>query len=404
MPFPLVEKAFFVSLNLAIAGRSRSMRAERYVFKNGRKLRYGITTGSCAAMAAGAATELLLGGRAPRKYRLLTPAGMTVIADIVEQRLDGETACCAVRKDAGDDPDATDGILVRARVGRSGGDAIVVDGGEGVGRVTKPGLEQPVGAAAINSVPRRMIEKEVRQVCRRHGYDHGLEVEISVPGGETVAGKTFNPNLGILGGISIIGTTGVVEPMSNQAILDTIGLELSQRRAEGRQRIIIVPGNYGADFVAAKTGLAQTPVVKCSNFIGEALDLAGAENFAEVLLVGHVGKMIKLAGGVMDTHSRVADCRLELLALHTALVGGETGLVRAVAEANTVEDGLDLLEPRGMLQPVCVSLAERVDYYLKRRVRDAFAIGAVLFSNRRGILGTTPNAETMMRRWESLHG
>lgn len=375
------------------------MAFEHYVMKGGRNLRLGYTTGTCAALAAAAAATLLLTGEKNERRSLATPKGIDVDAEILDAASDGNAARCAVRKDAGDDPDATDGILVYATVEKRPDDAIVVDGGRGVGRVTRKGLEQPVGAAAINSVPRRMIEKEVRRACDAAGYRGGMSVVISIPEGETVAARTFNPTLGIVGGISVIGTSGIVEPMSAAALTDAIAVEMRMHQAEGVRRLILTPGNYGENFLREHGELRGRPTVKCSNFIGEALDMAAGLGFEDVLVVGHAGKLVKLAGGIMDTHSRVADCRMELLALHAALAGADARTAREVLEAMTVDDGIDIVDALGLREAVMESLLEKIDHYLRRRSRDAFAAGALLFTNRHGVLGATEGARSIMARW-----
>ena len=222
---------------------------EHYIQSGGKRLRCGYTTGTCAALAAAGAARLLLGGRAPESVTFTTPGGLPVTAAPRYCRMAGETACCAVEKDGGDDIDATHGALIEARVERAAQPGVVIDGGPGVGRVTKPGLDQPVGAAAINRVPRRMIEQAVRAVCDALNWDGGLRVTICVPEGAALAKKTFNPQLGIEGGISILGTSGIVEPMSMQALIDTVALSLRQARAQGAARVLLTPGNYGVDFL-----------------------------------------------------------------------------------------------------------------------------------------------------------
>lgn len=244
-------------------------------------------------------------------------------------------AQCAVRKDAGDDADVTDGVLVYARVEHTGSGTgaagskdvpareseVSVDGGVGVGRVTLPGLEQPVGAAAINATPRAMITSAVREVCAAHGFSGNIAVTISVPEGVALAEKTFNPHLGIEDGISILGTTGIVEPRSLAALRDSIELEIRQHAAMGRRGVVLTPGNYGGQFISGHFHLNGAPVVFISNFVGDAIDCCVREGFTNVLLVGHIGKLVKVAGGIMDTHSRTADCRAEILAAHAALAG-----------------------------------------------------------------------------------
>ena len=199
------------------------MAFEYYIRSGQKKLRCGYTTGTCAALAAAGAARLLLTGAPPETLRLVTPKGVAVEVEPAEWVLENGAARCAVYKDGGDDADVTTGHLVVATVTKTAS-GIAIDGGKGVGRVTKPGLDQPVGAAAINRVPRQMIAGAVQAVCEDTGYEGGLSVVISVPSGEELARRTFNPSLGIEGGISILGTSGIVEPMSAQAIVDTIAV------------------------------------------------------------------------------------------------------------------------------------------------------------------------------------
>ena len=377
-----------------------ALAAHQHYVRSGQKLlRCGYTTGSCAAMAAGAAARLLLTGEAPSTARLVTPKGTVLeVALAACERLDG-AARCAVRKDAGDDPDATDGCLVYATV-RKTERGVTIDGGEGVGRVTKPGLDQPVGAAAINTVPRRMIAEAVEAICAETGYDGGLSVLISVPDGAELAKRTFNPLLGVEGGISILGTSGIVEPMSEQAIVDTIETELRQRRAEGATRVILTPGNYGLDFLET-SGLDTrgAPSVKYSNFLGDALDLAVTQGFTDALLVGHIGKLVKLAGGVMNTHSKVADCRTELFTAHAALCGAGQEVCRALMAAATTDACIAILDEARLREPVMASLLAAVQRHLDRRAGDKLRVGAVVFSNEYGLLGKTETAEAILLDW-----
>ena len=309
--------------------REKAMKLEHYVYSSGRRLRCGYTTGTCAALAATGAVYLLLTGTAPETVEMMTPKGWTVQVPLERCQLKNGSACCAVRKDGGDDVDCTTDLLIVAEVSKTKQPGVWIDGGDGVGRITKPGLDQPIGAAAINSVPRSMIRQQVEMVCKRFGYDGGISVCIQVPGGEQAAKKTFNPELGIEGGISILGTSGIVEPMSVQALMETITLKLRQLAAQGNQELILTPGNYGLDFVQNQAWFCQEiPVVRCSNFIGEALDQAAVYGFQRVLLVGHIGKLVKLAGGIMNTHSRWADCRTELFCAHAAVCGASTALCR----------------------------------------------------------------------------
>lgn len=377
------------------------MAFEHYIHTGGKRLRCGYTTGTCAALAAAGAAQLLLTGTAPESMKLVTPKGLTVEVPLRELGCEGAFAVAAVEKDAGDDRDVTAGLLIYARVERAQEEGIAILGGEGVGRVTKPGLDQPVGEAAINRVPRQMIRRAVSQVCEQAGYEGGLRITIFVPGGEALARKTFNPSLGIVGGLSILGTSGIVEPMSSQALLDTIALEQRQAQAQGARHLILTPGNYGVEFLRQQGWDALgVPVVKCSNFIGDALDEAAFHGFDSVLLVGHAGKLVKLAGGILNTHSRVADCRTELFCAHAALCGGSTETCRALMEAATSDACHDILMEAGLWEPVLESLLQAIDRQLKRRVAGAYQVGAVLFSNQTGLWGRTSHAEEMIQAWK----
>ena len=296
------------------------MELNEFIVKGGQKLRLGYTTGSCAAAAAKAAAEMLLTGQTVSQVRLQTPKGLDLILDIEEIRLKGgNSVSCAVRKDSGDDPDITDGALICAEVALSDTpgiriDGIRIDGGEGVGRVTRPGLDQPVGNAAINSTPRRMIREAVLEaMCRVTKRPAGLDVTIFVPQGRELAAKTFNPKLGIVGGISILGTSGIVEPMSDQALLDTIRVEVRVLREEGLTILPAAPGNYGKNFFHEKYGFSLDTAVTTSNFIYDTVLMAAEAGFAHMLFVGHIGKLVKVAGGIRNTHSQYGDHRMEIL-------------------------------------------------------------------------------------------
>lgn len=374
-----------------------------FVFRGGKHLRCGRTTGTCAALAAQGAARLLLTGQIPASAALTTPKGAQIEAPLENCRLEDGSAFCSVRKDGGDDIDATHGLLITAQVERWDAPGVSIEGGAGVGRVTKPGLDQSVGAAAINRVPRRMIEQEVLSVADELGYEGGFQVTIHVPGGEEAAKKTFNPQMGIAGGISILGTSGIVEPMSAQALIDTIALEIRQRAAQGHKRIILTPGNYGLDFLRAQ-GMDRwgVPVVKCSNFIGDALDACAAEQIQGVLLVGHMGKLVKLAGGVMNTHSRLADCRTELFCAHAALRGAGREVCQALADCPTSDACIAVLDRAGLRETVLDSLLSAIQDHLDRRVSGTIPVGAVVFSNQYGLLGQTSQAKELMGAWSTL--
>ena len=390
-----------------------------YIQSGGKYLRCGYTTGTCAALAAAAAARLLFTGHRPEQVSLITPKGIRVevVPDLCEYTAgelspdifpvaaenadavsaapgpsdilpaDTLSARAAVRKDAGDDRDVTDGILIYATVTAerniSSADlTVLIDGGAGVGRVTKPGLDQPVGSAAINTVPRAMITEAVTDICESVGFSGIVKVVISVPDGEAIAGKTFNGHLGIEGGISVLGTSGIVEPMSMQAFIDAVCVEIRQvGLMNDTGRLILTPGNYGMDFLR-KISSAREGI-----------------RIREVLLVGHIGKLVKLAGGIMNTHSRYADCRTELFAAHAAICGAGTEVCRQLMGCVTTDACLDVLREAGLLDTVMRALCESMDRYLDRRAGGAIKAGAVTFSNVHGFLGSTPTAERMIESW-----
>lgn len=362
----------------------------------GRRLRRGYTTGSCAAAAAKAATWMLLSGQDIGSVSIATPNGAMLSLSVQDIRRDDREASCAVQKDSGDDPDITNGVLVYAKATRAKS-GIAIDGGAGVGRVTKPGLDQPVGAAAINSVPRRMIEVGVRQVCHEMGYEGGIDIEISIPGGEEMAAKTFNPRLGIVGGLSVLGRTGIVEPMSDAALVETIRVELKVLYAGGSREALLVPGNIGEDF-AGSLGIDGRSHVKCSNYIGDALDIASELGFLRILLVGHAGKLVKLALGMLNTHSKYGDGRMEALAACAIKAGAPTDVLQALLDCATTDAAIALLAEQNLLEPTAGFLGARIGDTLSRRVPEDIEIGFIC-CYAGGVLAQSPNAEKLKAFW-----
>lgn len=362
------------------------------------KLRSGFTTGSCAAAAAKAAAWMLFTETEKSNISIITPKGNAFDAKILDIRRSADKVKCAVRKDGGDDPDVTTGALIYAEVSLSDEEGIRLDGGEGVGRVTRPGLDQPVGSAAINSVPRAMIKKEVSEVAEVCGYDGGLDVIISVPGGEEIATHTFNPRLGIEGGISIIGTSGVVEPMSEQAILDTIKVELRQKKAEGNMTAFISPGNYGLDFMRESYGMDLDRSVKCSNYIGLTVDMIKELGFEGMLLTGHAGKLVKVAGGIMNTHSREADGRMEIIAAAAAREGAGMELILDVLDSLTTEEAFAKLRDADetLAGRAAAGIMDRILASLRRRAGGGLNIECIMYTKENGLIAASDGAAEMI--------
>ena len=357
---------------------------DRYKLSGGKRLRCGITTGTCAAAAAGAAARLLLTG-IPCDAVLVTLPGAGPLRVPVAASQTGEgCARCCVRKDAGDDPDITDGIEIWAEVALNDEKGVAIDGGDGVGRVTLPGLDQPVGHAAINSVPRKMIAETVQRALDEAGHGGGAKVTICIPRGAELALKTFNPRLGIVGGLSVLGTSGIVEPMSEQALVDSLRLEVRMRAALGRRTILIAPGNYGVDFLRDRYAIPDRAVIRCSNYVGELLDAARENGFERILLVGHLGKLVKLAGNVFNTHSHYGDCRVELLAAHAAKYGLSAPEAEQLLASATVDQALNVLEAAGRMRQTLNSVLAAARNNL--RLRTGVEIPLALFTNVRGLL------------------
>ncbi len=375
-----------------------------YVMKNNKKMKYGYTTGSCAAAAAKGAASMLLGQRKLSQVDLMTPKGILLHLKLEEVQLKEDCAQCAVRKDGGDDPDTTNGILVYAKVQKNLEGRFLLEGGAGVGRVTKPGLEQPVGSPAINKVPRAMIQRETEAACSEWDYEGGLTVTISVPQGKEIAKKTFNPRLGIEGGISILGTSGIVEPMSETALISSIQVEMKMKHQSGEEYLLVTPGNYGADYLRGHMDLPFEKNMKCSNYVGEAIDMAVSLGVKGILFVAHIGKFVKVAAGIMNTHSHSADGRMEVLAASAVRAGAGLELVREILECGTTDEALALLEQGGYLRQAMAVVLEKIQFYLDHRSYEQITLGAVIFSNVQGYLGQTRDAGYLIEKIRGTKG
>lgn len=375
-----------------------------YVMKNNKKMKYGYTTGSCAAAAAKGAASMLLGQGKLSQVDLMTPKGILLHLKLEEVQLKEDYAQCAVRKDGGDDPDTTNGILVYAKVQKNSEGRFLLEGGPGVGRVTKPGLEQPVGSPAINKVPRAMIQRETEAVCSEWDYEGGLTVTISVPQGKEIAKKTFNPRLGIEGGISILGTSGIVEPMSEAALISSIQVEMKMKHQSGEEYLLVTPGNYGADYLQGHMDLPFEKNMKCSNYVGETIDMAVSLGVKGILFVAHIGKFVKVAAGIMNTHSHSADGRMEVLAASAVRAGAGLELVREILDCGTTDEALALLEQGGYLRQTMAVVLEKIQFYLDHRSYEQITLGAVIFSNVQGYLGQTRDAGYLIEKIRDTKG
>ena len=432
---------------------------DTFVYKDHKKLRCGYTTGTCAALAAQGAVRFLLTGSWKETEEIMTPKGILVAVSLEEKSSGDGWAECAVRKDAGDDYDVTNGILVYARAefvkdknfyqkvqmshlessesgaagekenpslrledgsqqekekpdqqnAESSETLIEIAGGIGIGRVTKPGLDQPVGAAAINSVPRKMIRDAVYALLEEAGEFLPVSITISVPVGVEAAKKTFNPVLGIEGGISVLGTSGIVEPMSEEALVETIRTHLNVLRAEGRKWVIAVPGNMGAGFLKGylteqnKTSVGSmeafmNSLVTMSNFVGRTIDITAELGFSGIMIAGHMGKLVKIGNGIMNTHSREADGRMDTM-LSCALSAGteDLELLRKIQGSNTTDEVMDHLKQAGILDDTIKVFLKRAAWHLAHRSRAEVKTGMIVFGTKGEYLGETEDADMILK-------
>ena len=369
-----------------------------YVYKNHKKLRCGYTTGTCAAAATKAAVRMLLTQVPVKEIKINTPKGITLNLEILDITITDNYVMCAVKKDAGDDADCTNGILVysKASFKPSG---IIIDGGTGIGRITKPGLEQPEGAAAINSVPRKMIKQAALEELENAGLESGLKIIISSPEGEELAKKTFNPRLGIKGGISILGTSGIIEPMSEKALIDTIYIEMKQKKSQYKDKevLLISPGNYGRNFAMETWGINLEQGLKCSNFIGETLDMAFMLGFKKILFIGHIGKLIKIAAGIMNTHSKVADARMETLCSCAVLAGCNIETACNILQCTTTDEVIPILERQNILNKTMDIMLGKILANMKNRTENQIEIEVIVFSNQAGTLAMSSKASEFIK-------
>ena len=373
---------------------------DSFITKDGRRLRCGYTTGTCAAAAAKSAAFMLLTGGTLKKVQIVTPHGDELELELCDVVLSDKYASCGIVKDSGDDPDVTNGMTVYARVEKTAvPNTVEIDGGQGIGRVTKPGLDQSVGSAAINSTPRRMITEEVMQVCNECGYTGGLKVIISAPAGVEVAKRTFNSKLGVVGGISILGTSGMVEPMSEEAVIESIALEIRQRKALGDKILILTPGNFGSDFLKAVYGIPDDRIVKFSNYVGKALEAAVEAGFKQVLMAGHIGKFVKLSGGIMNTHSKEGDLRSELMSKAAQLAGADSETANAMSGCVTTDEMLRILKEKGFLASTMEELKKQIEYELSARFGGKLEIGVIVFTTGNVELFKTDTAEKWLEEY-----
>ena len=368
---------------------------EEYVYHGSKKLRCGYTTGTCAAAASKASCEMLLSNTIAKKVTIEVPKGIVLELDIYNIELTADYSSCSVKKDSGDDPDITNGIMVYAKCEKIPY-GVEIDGGIGIGVVTEKGLDQPVGAYAINSVPRKMIKYAVEEVCEKYDYHGGIKITVSIPEGVELAAKTFNPHLGIIGGISVIGTTGIVEPMSNSALIETIRTQVKMLSAQNHKYLLLTIGNYSQSFLKDKLPLLNEKSVMCSNYIGEAIDCALEFGFEGVLIVGHIGKLVKLGAGIMNTHSSQADGRMDVLVTCGLLADVPVTILKRLPFCLTVDAALGELQSAGAIEKTIEVLMQKTQKYLLAKVKGEMKIAALMFSEKYDVVGKTEQANELI--------
>jgi len=355
------------------------MSLDLYVIKEGKSLRCGYTTGSCATAAAKAAATMLEVGETINYVEIDTPADIRLKLEVHNPIITKEYASCSIIKDAGDDPDSTDGIEIYAQVRKREDGYVTIDGGKGIGRISRKGLFGEIGEAAINPVPREMIKKEIKAVS-----ESGYDVIIYAPLGEAIGKKTFNSYIGIEGGISIIGTKGIVYPMSEEALLKTVYMEVDMLEQNyGNEHIVLVPGNYG-EKISESLGINE-PRVKVSNFLGDSLLYVYNKGFKSITLIGHIGKFAKLSIGVFNTHSKVCDGRMEAFIYYLALMNAPKGVLERVNKALTAEEGLNICFEEGYAN-VVKAMEKGAEERIKRYLKDEnYKVRVIIYSMERGV-------------------
>lgn len=350
------------------------------VVKQGKELKTGYTTGTCAAAATLAGLIYFFNRIKKESVNITLPKGEILNIPVKSVRECDDYIECVVVKESGDDPDVTDGIEISANI-YAGFDELIIDGGFGVGRITKEGLKIPVGQAAINTIPRNMIKNEVEKACRKNNYNKSFKVIINAKNGEEIAKKTFNEKLGIIGGISILGTTGIVEPMSEKALIESIKKEIDVYLAYN-EYILITPGNYGKDAAYKFFGIDLDKGIKISNYIGETLDYLLYKNPKGILLIGHAGKLSKIAGGIMNTHSSYADCRHEIFASYAALYGAEKSVIEEIFNAATTDEIDYILLKNNLHEKVWQKIMDNVMDNINRRLGNKIKCEVIIFTNK----------------------
>lgn len=373
---------------------------EEYVYIDGKKYRRGYTTGSCAAAAAKASVHMLFTNKKIDNINIDTPKGILLTLKVKNIELKDKSAECSIEKDGGDDIDATHtmDIFAKAELIPREAEEIIVTSGVGIGIVTKKGLSVEVGKPAINPVPMKMIRNEIAKVLGENNKllnkDKSLKITIFAPKGEEIAKKTFNPRLGIVGGISILGTTGIVEPMSEDGWKKSLSIELEMKKAQGMDKIILVPGNHGEEFIREHLKIDMNNCVRMSNFVGYMLNEAKRLGFKKILMAGHIGKFIKISAGIFNTHSKICDARNEIMIANLALMGAGLDFIKEINECVTAEGAVEIIDKSKYTEiynVLCNKCKERVEEYLNEDIQ----VEVYMFRMDKSLLGKSTNADLL---------
>ncbi|MPM49540.1 Cobalt-precorrin-5B C(1)-methyltransferase [bioreactor metagenome] len=374
---------------------------KEYVYIDGKKYRRGYTTGSCAAAAAKASAYMFFTNKKIENINIDTPKGIPLTLKVKNIELKDKYTICSIEKDGGDDIDATHtmDIFAKAELISREDEDIIVTGGVGIGIVTKKGLSVDVGKSAINPVPMKMIRREVNKVLGENNKllnkDKSLKITIFAPQGEEIAKKTFNPRLGIVGGISILGTTGIVEPMSEEGWKKSLSIELEMKKAQGMDTIILVPGNHGEEFIRDYMKIDMNNCVRMSNFVGYMLNEAKRLGFKKILMAGHIGKFIKISAGIFNTHSKVCDARNEIMIANLALMGADLDFLKGINKCVTAEGAVEIIDKSNYTEIyniLCNKCKERAEEYLNEDIQ----VEVYMFRMDKSLLGKSINADLLM--------
>lgn len=365
---------------------------DSYVYIDGKKYKRGYTTGATTTAAIKGALYMLLNQKKIEHIKIDTPKNIVLDLNLIDQRIEKNFASCAVIKDGGDDIDETSGIKIYAEVRLNDCGQINLFGKKGVGVITKKGLGLEIGEYAINKTPRAMIEKEVKKLLPK---GNGIDVYITIPKGEEVAKKTFNPKLGIIGGISIIGSTGIVEPMSKEAFKKSLSLELNMKKEEGINNICFAFGNHGIDYLK-KSGVDEKNIARTSNFIGFMLDEAKRMNFKKIYLCGHLGKLIKVSAGIFDTHSKVADGRIETIIYNLALLKADYEIIKEISKCVTTEAAIEIINDNNLNKVFNIIANNAKDKIMQRIKDEEIEIEVEIFDLEKNFLGKSDNANRLL--------